>query len=77
MGTKFESEYKVSKIVNKIVRKNTPWVLFFIGVIIFLFGEYSLPNIIGTLLICGSFFLGGKEFGHGLGFKDGWSKNEE
>ena len=72
----YEKEYQVSKMINKITEKNTPWVWFVIGVVVFLFGKYDIFTIIGTCLICVSFHLGGKQFGHSLGFKDGWNKLE-
>lgn len=72
----YTNNYQISKMINKIVGKNTPWFLFVVGIIIFVFGKYDLLAIIGTFLLCVSFFVGGKQFGHDLGFKDGWYKLE-
>lgn len=72
----YEKELEVSKMINKITDKNTPWVWFAIGLIVFVFGKYDIFTIIGVCLLCVSFFVGGKQFGHNLGFKDGWYKLE-
>lgn len=72
----YEKELEVSKMINKITNKNTPWIWFIIGVGVFLFGKYDILTIIGTCILCVSFHIGGKQFGHNLGFKDGWHKLE-
>lgn len=72
----YTKEYEISQMVNKIVGKNTPWIWFTIGIIIFVFGRYDIFTIIGAGFLCVAFFVGGKQFGHNLGFKDGWHKLE-
>lgn len=72
----YEKEFQISKMINKIAGKNTPWTWFFVGIVVFLFGKYNIFTIIGAGILCASFHHGGKQFGHALGFEDGWNKLE-
>lgn len=73
---RYEKELEVSKMINKITDKNTPWVWFAIGLIVFLFGKYDIFSIVGICILVASFHMGGKQLGHALGFEDGWNKLE-
>lgn len=73
----FEHGYRVSRVVNKICGGYTPWILFVISLIVFLLGEFSFATIIGSIIACLAFFWGGIEYGHGLGFNDGWNQSEK
>lgn len=67
--------YEISRLTNRISHKNTPWILFFIGIIM-LFVELIIIQTIGVIFIATAFFKGGKEYGHQLGFKDGWDQHQ-
>ncbi|MBC7836296.1 hypothetical protein H7X87_00755 [Acetobacteraceae bacterium] len=69
-----EKEYTISRLTNRIGSRYTPWILLIVGMLIYLFGEITIASFIGTFIITIAAFVGGKEYGHKLGFKDGLGK---